>query len=324
MKRADLLKGIDRWRFVPAGVADPAKKRLFVSDNAGGIVALNPTTGEPVWRSREAAIPLLGLNGALLAAASDRVPRLLDAESGETVDSSLADPLPIARNLEWWPVAVWRDGQAVVFAWKSSWAEGVASIDIDGGRVADAAGATEPGVPPERAGVTADLQLFRAADGSAEPWRAGDRVAALVIDQSKGKERLRLMTWSVESGESLKSVELQPSIPRLGHLEHHRSPDVDFIFLLSSNDTEQDGAPIGTICNWLVFRVTDGRKVTEFPHPAGLHPPLAVIGNRLLYIEVGGSDSKKEMPLRRLCAIDTASAQLAWACDIARMPGRMR
>lgn len=312
MSRADLLKGVDRWHFLPDGVADPAEKRVFITNADRGITALAVSDGSPSWNSLGASRPLMGLNGAVLAADTQTPPAVcyLDAKTGERIDTA-ADPLPLPPNRLWWPVAAWREVDSIFVRWKTvEGLEGVAAIDIASGRVSAATIETSQPPPPARGD---ELQLFLSSGGVPALWRAGDRVAALAVDVSRGKERLRLVTWNTSDGRAVKEKELVRPLPRLGYLEHHPSPDVEHIYLLSCNDHDEGGALAGSICQWLVFNVSDGKQVVAFPPPRDLRPPMAVIGTRLFYLESGFIPHKKAEPLRNLCAIDTASGRLAWS-----------
>jgi len=319
MTRRDLLKGIERWRFVPAGVADPAGKRVFVVDAQSGIAAAAVADGEQSWSSGAAAVPLIALNGALLAATRSAPATfvLLDATSGQAVSAIVAPP-ELSPSGEWWPTAVWREEKAIVVAWQNrAAAEGALAVDPQNGTVAPWSGGLQSAERPKgRRSAGTDLTFFRSADGSAEPWRAGDRMAALVVDTHRGKERLRLMTWDAADGGEVESTELARPLPRTGYLAHHRSPDTEHLFLLSCNDQDEEGAPAGTRCAWLVFRVSDGKKIAELPNPDGLLPPLAVVGNRLFYVESGEKLVKRGTTARRLCAVDTKSARLVWSRDL--------
>jgi hypothetical protein len=292
MKRRDLLAGIAHRRFVPAGVADAGGKRAFVSDDAGGIAALDIVKGKELWRSRDAAMPLIALNGALMAA-GELPPAivLLDLSTGERLPWIDGIALPIPAGEQWAPLDVWCDAGAVRVSWQTFTGDrGVSAIDVETGAVSQ--------------------QPLAMTD-------AAERAPEVVVERSRGKERLRLKTWS---GEKQKSTELFASLPAPGYLQQHASPDADHLFFLVCNDAEVDGALPGTICDWVVVRAADGKRIAAIRNREGLQPPVAVIGDRFLYIEIGGTLEKRGPTLRMLRALTLASGELVWSFPIAPLP----
>lgn len=312
MTRTDLLKGIDRWRYIPDGVADPAEKRVFITNADGGVTALAVANGESLWTSDSASRPLIALRGAILAAGAQHPFEVvyLDDRNGHRIDTA-ADPLPIPPSRAWSPIAVWREDERILVTWITiDGAIGTAAIDVASGRIT----ATELPVAQATAPAKGDeLKLFLSSGGVPATWRAGDRMAALAVDVSRGKERLRLVTWNEADGRAVKEKELIKPLPASGYLEHHRSPDVDHIFLMSCNDRDVGDEPPGSICEWLIFRVNDGKQIAAFPPPPDLKLPMAVIANRVFYTEGGFIPHKRAAPLRRLCALDLATGKLAWS-----------
>ena len=77
---------------------------------------------------------------------------------------------------------------------------------------------------------------------------------------------------------------------------------------------------MGSICQWLVFTVADGSQRMVFDNVPGLQPPLAVVGDRLFYIQFGSIPGKRQLPLRRLQAIDIASREPAWSHVLPQQP----
>lgn len=316
MTRAALLNGVDRWRYVPAGVSDLAETRVFIGDANGGISALAIAGGEPLWTSLEASRPLIALDGALLAARNGTIV-YLDPATGAQIDAAAA-PLPIPANSAWWPTEVWREEDRILIAWNTAeGSEGIAALDVASGNVSDATAERPAAAAPD------DLQLFVSNGGKPALWRAGNRMAALAVDVSRGKERLRLVTWNASDGRAIKEKELVRPLPRLGYLHHHLSPDADHVFLLSCNDHDEGEMLAGMLCEWLVFRVSDGKKIAAIPPLLDMQPPFAVAGNRLFFADAGFVVARKAPRLRHLYAIDMSSGQLAWSHFLGAV-GRMK
>lgn len=145
---------------LPAGLSDNARRAGFFSNDAGGIDAVDLTTGELLWRNSEAQRPLLLDGGRLYAQAGTRRNRLrvlvLDlTRKGECVFES--DPVVFPgwvvtgeapgrsfssrwrlednRLLLNWEAAAWSDGggrsPGLAFPLRKH-ADGLVRIDLDG------------------------------------------------------------------------------------------------------------------------------------------------------------------------------------------------
>jgi hypothetical protein len=203
---------------------------------------------------------------------------------------------------------VWREEHRILIAWKTAeGSEGVAALDVPSGRISNTTEERPSAASPD------ELQLFLSSGGKPATWRAGNRMAALAVDVSRGKERLRLVTWNASDGRAVKEKELVRPLPRLGYLDHHPSPDTDHVFLLACNDHDEGETLAGMVCEWLVFRVSDGRKIAAIPPLPDMQPPFAVAGNRLFFVDAGFVVARKAPRLRHLHAVDTSSGQLAWS-----------
>jgi len=337
MKTAGLLQDIDRPRVVPGGVADSPGKRLYLPAGQGGIAALDAATGKPLWISGEGSLPLMVVNGALLAAVSREKVNfvLLDAGTGEPMLRFTPAPGLVAGS-EWRVKAVWREKRLVRISWRSQHSrrikgvpqikeqEGGIALNLDTGHLTTSAAAPPVRQPEVSAELTRDLNLLPATDGTTEIWQAGDYLAALAIDGTGKDQRLLLCTWNLRKDMAVKRWQLLPVLPRSGYLEYHRSPDVDNVFLLLCNDTEENGRPAGSLCQWRVFRVSDGKEILRLTNPPDLKPPLVVIANRLVYMEVGRIPVKRGQPLFRLCAVDVSSGKPAWSWELGlQTPGQL-
>jgi len=326
MRTADvkkMLRGVTAPRFVPGGVADPAGERVYLPGTRGGIDALDLATGALLWHSDSATLPLLGLNGRLLAAAGGtRVSFfLLGAGDGGVV------PFPY-ESIETPPYADWRltatrlDGDQLVLSWRLA-ATGPTLLEEGATRLDLVDGTVTPDTEPTAAvdpGPVAGLTLFRDARAQAVPWAWEGGLAALVSVTGDEIRHLDLYTWRPGKNADRRVFTLVSPLPGAGFLEHHPSPDGDRVYLLFCNDREKEGRPMGSVCQWLVFTVADGSQRMVFDTVPGLQPPLAVVGDRLFYVQFGSIPGKRQLPLRRLQAVDVASREPAWSHVLPQQP----
>jgi hypothetical protein len=105
---------------LPGGVADPAGRLGFLESPGGGIDAVDLATGETLWQTREASLPLLATGNELMAAAPAglgemRIAVFAARESGRRrlVSASLGS-FP-----SWSFTAVRRQGNELLLAWES-------------------------------------------------------------------------------------------------------------------------------------------------------------------------------------------------------------
>ena len=326
-EHGDLLNVRGTAPFVPGGVADSKGQHLYLPSTQGGIVALAAATGEPLWTSKETDLPLLATNGSLLTAAyrEGAVFILLNADTGKVLQV-FTPALTLVPGDQWRVTAVRREENQIHIAWLSLHGnrlggvpqivekEGFTTIALDNGRVRTHPIEPQSDAQEAFAELTGDLTLLYSADGTNAAWHAGNYIAALVVDNEK--QRLLLFTWNLRKDKALKRRVLLSRLPRSGYLQHHPSPDVDHVYLLLCNDKEENGVPAGGLCHWRIIRVSDGKLLMSMPNRQGLQPPISVIGNHLLYVEIGNIPTKLQPPLRRLWAIDVATGEAAWSCDI--------
>jgi hypothetical protein len=309
---------------VPGGVADPAESRIFVPGEQGGIDALERATGRLLWHSDAARLPLLGLNGALLAAAYDGavLPCLLDAQDGQRLDSAFA-AIATPPGHEWWVTSTRLVDRELVVGWRtvqpqparapSIFHEGIVRIKLDDGTVSEDS-ADAPTTEP----VVGDGEILRDAKGQPSVWPVGDRICALAVPAANPTSSLDLLCWAKRG--KPKSNRLLRDLPKPGYLQHHPSPDADHVFLLLCNDRDEDGKPAGSICNWLIFSAPDGGKVLTLSNRPGLQPRLAIVGDLLFYIESGIIPAKRQLPLRMLQALSVPSGAPVWAHPLPQQP----
>jgi hypothetical protein len=320
---AAMLAGVDRVHFVPGGVADPAENRIFVPGEHGGIDALDRASGELLWHSESAQLPLLGLDEALIAAAYDGAVllRLLDARDGRQLDDRIA-AISTPPGCEWWITASRLSGDELLLDWRTVWPqpnrapsvvrEGTLSVRLDDGEVNEfpATPATEPLLP--------DVMFFHDAQGRPSVWLTAGRTCALAVTAEGERSALDLLCWT--PGGEPAVTRLVDAMPRTGYLEHHPSPDTEHVFLLRCNDQDEAGKPAGSICTWLVFSVADGRQVLALENQPGLQTPLAIVGDLLLYIEFGLIPAKRQPPLRMLRAFSVPGGVPVWSHPLPQQP----
>jgi hypothetical protein len=193
----------------PAGVLDSTLRTAYVANASEGIDAVDLATGEVVWSTNEAQVPLLVAGDRLYAQAGVKRNRLrilaLDlTRKGECVLES--DPIVLPR----WVVtgeapghsfrSRWRlEKNQLVLAWEASaWTEataqfperdpgsrkqaaGVARVDLEGGQV-------ESG-PPEKEEEPATPRLPRHLDKLAVRWHGamGRYLVAVILEEVERK-----------------------------------------------------------------------------------------------------------------------------------------
>jgi hypothetical protein len=328
---------------LPAGIADTAGEIGYFASAAGGIEAIDLTTGEVRWESIEAQRPLLIANGRLLAQAGTRRNRLrvlaFDlAKNGECVFESDAVVLPSwvvtgeAPGRSFTPH--WRllDEQHLELSWEArAWfagpgkpkagqeeaarkqAAGVARIDLVSGRVEVREG--EVASPSEeKFGLPEELEQKYVR------WHgiAGGGYRALVLEEKEGEKEkekqqvLMLYAWDLKSGESLPPLEM------------HRGKRLNVMvsldrrhFLIREAEGPPDegnmgGRPPKPVC-W-AFSLETGLPTAKLPYEPGMQS-LVILGPNAYYLVGRSMRGTLEAPVlqpRILRAVDLKSGKKAW------------
>jgi hypothetical protein len=317
----------------PGGLLDSTGRTVYAS-TASGILAIDLTRGDVLWRTELARVPMFVAGDRLyaLAARDNRlVVRAFDlADKGEKVFESDAVDLPRwvvpgpgpghSFSCRWQ-----RDQNHLDLAWQASaWSDsgpckeaaGLASVDLDSGKVRP-----RPGALPQ-APVTRPIppQLEKLA----VRWHrslAGQLVALVVEDLPESGpghrlQRLVLRAWNERTGKESPPRELlrgRRLVVLAGQDERH-------LWLRDADPgTAQPGAALPfTGRHWSVFAAVDGQLVARVPFVPGTLA-ATVIGERAYCLTGGGvrtSQSGTARSGRVLHAIDLTTGKVVW-----RRPG---
>jgi len=325
--------GREPFELRPGVVVDPARPALYLMRSQGGVEAVEPSTGESLWTSAEAAKPLL-LDGDVLIAQAEssgdgRQLRIvgLRARDGERVlDARIALPEGIRASVDgglgmsFLATARVRGGEVIV-AWRFTErpVRGMFEPGNEGGRESSGVVRIEPGtgrVQPataEDAAAPPDADLpdsIRAMVKSGELrgalWRTNGVVASV---GSEPGGRVVLRRWDRHSGRILPEVNLSEG----GQLAV-RTVSADSRHLLASALAEAGPSSVPQY-RWVVFSLETGERLGEVRRE---EPGAAfcVIGSRLVYESprssrtVDGREIEAPITLR---AVDLATGAPVWS-----------
>ncbi len=326
---------------LPGGIADPAGRIGYFSSAGGGIEAVNLQTGEVVWESIEAQLPLLFAGSRLVAQAGIKRNRVrilvFEAQTGECVLES--DPVVLPA----WVVtgaapgysfnARWRlERNQLVLAWEAEatlttttrppakqqpatkHASGTARIDLDTGLV-------ELG-PPKRTTAEPPPQPLKEVEKLAVRWQGtiGPLTSAVVLEESGGGQSLVLRLWDPATGKAAEPKELLRGQRLLVQ------PTLDGRYLaLRDAGTAPDDRGAGRPSRervWTLFPLGLGRPVRQVPYEAGAQA-LAVVGARVLYVVSGpipGAINRPVVPPRTLKAVNLETGKVVWERPVGGKP----
>jgi hypothetical protein len=320
---------------MPAGVTDADWKTGYVANATNGVNAIELKTGRVLWTNADAAVPLLAEKNVLYALTSDEKPRTvrvvsIDA-SGNVVFRSDEIVLPHDGRV-FRRVAL--DGRTLWLEWESFNAPnpgprmsdeynrsigGAARVDLDsGGTQMVEANAVPRPAQVQWPAEALNLTLWTDSLGKAEPWLAGDRIAALELKVDNDGLSMLLRTWNAANGAALKTKSLLERAPAGGYTIPHVSLDRLHVIVLLCNDRERDGRPPGAVCNWRIYKVASGSLVGELEFERGTETPFAVHDGAALYVRqteqpVPASEGKAGMTLpRTLKAVQCKSRKIRW------------
>lgn len=284
-------------------VVDFAKGAAYVASAEGGIDALQLSTGNVIWKTRDAAKPLLVKNGALLAqgrpgANGELALVTLDTRQGAAKSrAEVALPEGIRANLTDGPSQTFR-AEAFVAADKSVVVTWVAEEPTFRGMVP----APEDGLAPAKSAAV-----------SAGKGRSSR--GAVRVDMAQG----RAVPMAFEKAQSLEgpSLALRAEGIRVRGLgtTTRELTSLDSRHVLKSERNPEGGL-------WTPYRwtVTDkaGRVIGTANAPVSLTPFL-VSGTRILYMAMPSvraeGDKVVEQPLR-LVSMDLLSGTEVWNSEV--------
>jgi hypothetical protein len=317
---------------IPGGIADPSGRAAYFSSNTG-IDAVELATGELLWSTTEAQVPLLTTGDRLHALALTNrnvlYVRGFDlVNRGRRVYQSAAVEFPgwvvtgEAANRSFRFTAV-QHATILSLTWQASaWAEsgprkqasGEARIDLEKGVVKMG----PIGAVPHSTTVTVPAAL---ANLSVRWYRSiSGYLRALVLEEvpagasgGERKQRLVLRTWNEQTGKEGKSRELltgrRPVVladPNHLHLwlrDSAPSPDE-----LGSSDGP------GRKYGWTIYSVLDGHLVAHLPFVPGTQQ-ATLIGERAYCLVAAPQRGELVNVVRRkytLYAIDVTSGKVVW------------
>lgn len=326
---------------LPGGLADLTGKTGYLASAAGGIEAVDLLTGQVLWSSLEAQVPLLVAEDRLFAQAGTRRNRLRVlvydlARKGEVLLES--DPIVLPEwvvtgeapgqsfHAEWklerdgllltWHAEVWYHGKEKPTPERESQArkqaEGRARIDLSTGKV-------HP-LPMEPAAVTLAPQVpIKDLEKKAIRWQGvvNGQYKAVILQTDSEQQRLLLFSWD-RNGESngsprelirARQVTLQPTLDQRMISVREVSPSPD----PKPPSAERDRFA------WSLINLETGEVVARVAfEPSTL--AMTVIGPRLFLMQAGpitGSLSQTFQTSRILKVIDLASGKLLWQRPIA-------
>ena len=289
----------EAFELAPGLVVGPSRETLYLMRPAGGVEAVESSSGASRWTSSEADRPLYLQGDVLLAQVAPSEPGSLrlvavDKFQGRTL-RRFEIPLPdgIVAALEeglGWRFSVeteLRDGR-ILISWlhvektvevappaeapnQERRREGAAWLDLANGDVE----LVDPrDVPEEAVELPANLsRLLAEAEFSEKPWRGGAVWAATSLVVEGGRSVFSLQRWSMDTGEPLPEKVLQDARP----IAHY--PSADGAHLLVSNRVESSAASWNRY-GWSVWSVETAELVGELASHVSV-APFFVDGQRL-------------------------------------------
>jgi hypothetical protein len=328
---------------LPGGVADPGGRTGFVSSLKGGIEAIDLVTGDVLWESIEAQLPLLAANDRLYAQAGVKRNRLrvlvFDLiKKGECVLET--DPVVFPD----WVVtadttgrsfkADWHlEGDTLVLAWEArAWycgkdrptptleaearrhASGLVRFDLLTGQIK-----MLPAEPPAPVADPLVQRATRDLQQRAARWQGmvGSTFKALVLEQDGEEQKLVLMSWAKDGS----VLESPPALLRGRRLQVLATLDNRYLCVRDASPspdqrpTEEDRKRF----DWAIYATDTGEVLTRTPFEAGTQA-IMVLGSRLLVLLTGSSSGPIDRPFvnpRILKAIDVQTGKLQWQHTLA-------
>jgi hypothetical protein len=312
-------------------VFEPGRPAVYLAAPGGSVQAVDPRSGETLWTSGEADMPLLVVEDRLLTRAEPGAAGvlplvLLDAADGGQIAPTVAVTLPAevrARVDESlgtsFHVRAWEDESDAVVSWEAIEREvtgmapatgappirrwhGAARVDFYGGFATELPPDTRRAAPPLPPSLHRLLE-----EGELQPpiWRSGPVVATTVEDPgSDGRRRLLLRRWRSDTGAPLPDVALEARDPRA------RLPSADRRHLVVTSPIPAV-AGSGDRYLWLVHSLVTGERVAEVPMETSAGP-FCVSGRVLLHVRpryghATGGRWVEEGPRLRAVGLDTGA-----------------
>jgi hypothetical protein len=324
-----------RPQILPSGVLDPSGKTGYVTNAEGGIDALDLSTGDVLWTSKEARRPVLVVGDQLYAQApvkakanALRVVVLDVTDKGKGVRESEPITFP-----EWVSVeerhahsftATWRLKKGkVILDWEArAWYGGGARPTPQMEAAARKHAAGRVVVDPE-SGSVESLPAQKRIDSIKPPkileklvvrWQGpvADRYAALVLEEDAGEQKFLLRWWNQAGEASGEPKELL----RGQRLLVLATADSRYLCLREAAErpderlTPEDRSKR----SWFVFDPEAGERVGTAPYEAGTQA-LVVVPPRAYFLVTGplkGPLTETFVQPRVLKAADLQSGKVLW------------
>jgi hypothetical protein len=325
----------ERPQILPGGVLDPSGKTGYVTNADGGIDALDLSTGDVRWSSREARRPVLVVGDRLYAwtMVSDkphvlRIVTLDLTEKGKRVQESEPVTFPDWISLEeghghsfaeaWrlekgkvileWEARAWYSGGARPTPRKEAAARKQAT-----GRVVFEPETGRVEMPPVENRAEA-IKLPQALEKLVVRWQGlvGDRFAALVLEEEAG-EQLFVLRWWDPAGQPIGDPKELLRGKRLLVL-----PTADSQYLClraATNRPEEKRTPVEQApFAWSVIDPATAERIGTVPYEAGTQA-LVIVSPRAYYLVTGplkGPLTGAFVQPRILKASDLKTGKVLW------------
>lgn len=282
-------------------VVDLAKGAAYVSSPQGGIDAIQLSTGNVMWKTRDAAKPLLIKNGALLAqgrpgANGELSLVTLDTRQGAARSRvEVALPSGVRANVLDGPSQSFR-AEAFMAADKSV----VVTWSAEDRSLQGMVPAPEDGLAPEKSAAVA---------------ASGPRRGAVQVDMAQG----RAVPMAYEKAQGLRGSALAVRAEGI-RVRGLGTTTRELTSLDGQHVLKSERSPEGGL--WTPYRwtVTDkaGRVIGTANAPVSL-TPFVVSGSRILYVAMPSvrkeGDKRVEQPLR-LVSMDLLSGTDVWTSEV--------
>jgi hypothetical protein len=317
-------------QILPCGVTDPGGRTGFVANSHGGIDAVDLATGELLWDVDGAKRPALADDDRLFVWAPVKANglrvlafkrteggrRLLESEPvvfpdwvqvGEGPGHSFTAHWRLEKGrliLDWEARAWYSGGHATPDADAKArrFAEGQVRIDVETGK-AELAPVEQRAGPP-RLPKELEKAVFR--------WQGpvGDAHAALVMEESDGRQRLSLWSWDAERTQAPKELFTGKRVRTLPTLDDR------FLWLRDAapSPDQEPGPDERKKYGWSIFPVDGGERLARVPYEPGTEG-VAVVGPRAYCIVAGPFKGPIDKPFvrpRSLKAFDLKTGKPLW------------
>jgi hypothetical protein len=317
-------------QLLPCGVADPGGRTGFVANSHGGIDAVDLATGELLWAVDDANRPALADDDRLFAWAPVKAnglhvlafkrteggrrllesepvvfPDWVQVEEGPGHSFTTHWRLEKGRLILDWEARAWYSGAHAAAhpdVEDRRFAEGQVRIDVETGKTETAP--AEIRISSVRLPKELEKAVFR--------WQGpvGSAHAALVLDESDGRQRLSLWSWDAEKTQTPKELLTGKHLRTLPTLDNR------FLCLREAapSPDQEPGLEERKKYGWSIFAVDGGERAAWMPYEAGTEG-VAVVGPRAYCIVAGAFKAplnKAFVRPRSLKAFDLKTGKPLW------------